>query len=104
MAGPGAVGALRRRKRRRRAGWHGFLYIAPAMALVIVFFVLPVLFTGWMSLHNWPLLGNPRWIGFGNYTRMVSDVRFMAALRFTAYYTVIVTIAIFAVAFLWRFT
>ncbi|MBB3458947.1 multiple sugar transport system permease protein [Rhizobium sp. BK313] len=99
MAGPGAVGALRRRKRRRRAGWHGFLYIAPAMALVIVFFVLPVLFTGWMSLHNWPLLGNPRWIGFGNYTRMVSDVRFMAALRFTAYYTVIVTIAIFAVAF-----
>ncbi|AVA25432.1 sugar ABC transporter permease (plasmid) [Rhizobium sp. CB3171] len=99
MAGPGAIAALRQRKRRRRAGWHGFLYIAPAMALVLVFFVLPVIFTGWMSLHNWPLLGSPRWIGFGNYTRMVSDVRFMAALRFTAYYTVIVTIAIFAVAF-----
>ncbi|MEF0941151.1 carbohydrate ABC transporter permease [Rhizobium sp. BR 362] len=99
MAGPEAIGALRRRKRRRSAGWHGFLYIAPAMALVLVFFVLPVLFTGWMSLHNWPLLGNPRWIGFGNYTRMVSDARFMAALRFTAYYTVIVTIVIFAVAF-----
>ncbi|MGY5810481.1 carbohydrate ABC transporter permease [Rhizobium sp. LEGMi198b] len=99
MAGPGAITALRQRKRRRRAGWHGFLYIAPAMALVLVFFVLPVIFTGWMSLHNWPLLGSPRWIGFGNYTRMVSDIRFMAALRFTAYYTVIVTIAIFAVAF-----
>ncbi len=99
MAGPGAIAAARPRKRRRRAGWHGFLYIAPAMALVIVFFVLPVVFTVWMSFHNWPLLGNPRWIGFGNYIRMVSDVRFMAALRFTAYYTVIVTIAIFAVAF-----
>jgi multiple sugar transport system permease protein len=69
------------------------------MALVIVFFVLPVVFTFWMSFHNWPLLGNPRWIGFGNYIRMVSDMRFMAALRFTAYYTVIVTIAIFAIAF-----
>ncbi|AGB74475.1 MULTISPECIES: carbohydrate ABC transporter permease [Rhizobium] len=99
MAGPGAIATARPRKRRRRAGWHGFLYIAPAMALVIVFFVLPVVFTFWMSFHNWPLLGNPRWIGFGNYIRMVSDVRFMAALRFTAYYTVIVTIAIFAVAF-----
>ncbi|QND45612.1 sugar ABC transporter permease (plasmid) [Rhizobium lusitanum] len=99
MASPGAIGAVRRRTRRRRASWHGFLYIAPAMALVIVFFIVPVLFTGWMSLHNWPLLGNPRWIGFGNYTRMLSDIRFMAALRFTAYYTVIVTIAIFAVAF-----
>ncbi len=99
MAGPGAIATARPRKRRRRASWHGFVYIAPAMALVIVFFVLPVVFTFWMSFHNWPLLGNPRWIGFGNYIRMVSDVRFMAALRFTAYYTVIVTIAIFAVAF-----
>ncbi len=99
MAGPGAIAAARPRKRRRSAGWHGFVYIAPAMVLVIVFFVLPVVFTVWMSFHNWPLLGNPRWIGFGNYIRMVSDVRFMAALRFTTYYTVIVTIAIFAVAF-----
>ncbi|OEC95506.1 MULTISPECIES: sugar ABC transporter permease [unclassified Rhizobium] len=99
MAGPGAIATARPRKRRRHAGWHGFAYIAPAMALVIVFFVLPVIFTVWMSFHNWPLLGNPRWIGFGNYIRMFSDMRFMAALRFTAYYTVIVTIAIFAVAF-----
>jgi multiple sugar transport system permease protein len=69
------------------------------MALVIVFFVMPVLFTGWMSLHNWPLMGAARWIGFGNYFRMLNDVRFISALNFTAYYTVIVTIAIFAVAF-----
>ncbi len=99
MAGPGAIATARPRKRRKRAGWHGFLYIAPAMALVIIFFVLPVVFTVWMSFHNWPLLGNPRWIGFGNYVRMIADMRFMAALRFTAYYTVVVTIAIFAVAF-----
>ncbi|MFJ6326047.1 MULTISPECIES: carbohydrate ABC transporter permease [unclassified Rhizobium] len=99
MAGPGAIAAARPRKRRRRADWHGFVYIAPAMALVLIFFVLPVGFTVWMSFHNWPLLGNPRWIGLGNYTRMLSDVRFMSALRFTAYYTVVVTIAIFAVAF-----
>lgn len=87
------------RKRRRRSQWRGLLYIAPAMALVIVFFVMPVIFTGWMSLHNWPLMGAQRWIGFANYTRMFNDSRFMAALNFTAYYTVIVTIAIFAVAF-----
>ncbi|MFS8047472.1 carbohydrate ABC transporter permease [Rhizobium sp. BR 314] len=99
MAGPGAIAAARPRKRRKRADWHGFLYIAPAMALVFIFFVLPVGFTVWMSFHNWPLLGNPRWIGLGNYTRMLSDVRFLTALRFTAYYTVVVTIAIFAVAF-----
>ncbi|NLS06407.1 sugar ABC transporter permease [Rhizobium sp. P32RR-XVIII] len=98
MTGSGAQ-PIRAARRRRKSQWRGLLYIAPAMALVIVFFVMPVLFTGWMSLHNWPLMGVSRWIGLANYTRMLNDGRFMAALNFTAYYTVIVTIAIFAVAF-----
>ncbi len=88
-----------KRRPKRRSQWKGLLYIAPAMALVIVFFILPVLFTFWMSLHKWPLLGTPRFIGLGNYIRMFSDTRFYSALGFTAYYTVIITIAIFALAF-----
>ncbi|ABC92590.1 putative sugar ABC transporter, permease protein [Rhizobium etli CFN 42] len=99
MTGSGSNTLLPRRKRRRKSNWRGPLYIAPAMALVIVFFVMPVLFTGWMSLHNWPLMGAARWIGFNNYFRMFNDSRFMTALNFTACYTVIVTVAIFAVAF-----
>lgn len=88
-----------KRRSTRRSQWKGILYIAPAMALVIVFFILPVLFTFWMSLHKWPLLGGTRFIGLGNYVRMMSDTRFYSALGFTAYYTVIITIAIFALAF-----
>lgn len=99
MTGSGSETLSPRRKRRRRSGWRGLVYIAPAMALVILFFVMPVIFTGWMSLHNWPLMGGTRWIGFKNYVRMFHDARFVSALQFTAYYTVIVTIAIFAVAF-----
>ena len=99
MTGSGSEILLPRRRRRRQSNWRGLAYIAPAMALVIVFFIMPVLFTGWMSLHNWPLMGASRWIGLNNYYRMVNDTRFVTALNFTAYYTVIVTIAIFAVAF-----
>ncbi|ODT81783.1 MAG: sugar ABC transporter permease [Pelagibacterium sp. SCN 64-44] len=93
------AGIARQRRRTRRRQWQGVLYVAPAMALVTVFFVVPVLFTVWMSFHNWPLLGQPSWIGLGNYVRMASDSRFMSALSFTAYYTVVATIAIFALAF-----
>lgn len=75
------------------------MYIAPAIALVTVFFVIPVLYTFWMSLHKWPLLGAPKWIGLDNYGRMLTDKRFFTALGFTAHYTLVVTIAIFAVAF-----
>jgi multiple sugar transport system permease protein len=94
-----AVPASSRRRRARMGQWQGLLYIAPAMALVIVFFVIPVLFTFWMSFHDWPLLGQPEWIGLGNYVRLLTDTRFLSSLRFTAYYTVITTIAIFVVAF-----
>jgi multiple sugar transport system permease protein len=90
---------VRRRRPQRRSQWKGLLYITPAMALVIVFFILPVMFTFWMSLHKWPLLGGQKFIGLGNYIRMMSDSRFYSALGFTAYYTVIITIAIFALAF-----
>lgn len=92
-------GSIRRRRQTRRSQWKGLLYIMPAMALVIVFFILPVMFTFWMSLHRWPLLGGEKFIGLGNYIRMLSDGRFYSALGFTAYYTVIITIAIFALAF-----
>lgn len=98
-ATPIPAAARRRPRARSRRQWQGLLYIAPAMVLVTVFFVIPVLFTLWMSFHNWPLLGQPAWIGLQNYVRMLTDTRFLAALNFTAYYTIIVTIAIFVLAF-----
>jgi multiple sugar transport system permease protein len=99
-AGAAAPAApARRGSRIGRGQWVGLLYIAPAIALVTVFFVIPLVMTAWMSLHNWPLMGQHRFIGLDNYVAITKDVRFWNALKFTLYYTVIVTIAIFAVAF-----
>ena len=93
------VVARRGRRRRRRRDLLGLLYVLPAMALVVVFFIVPIGMTAWMSLHNWPLLGVPRFIGFGNYLRLWTDAGFWGALRFTLLYTLVATVAIFAVAF-----
>ncbi|CAH2399572.1 carbohydrate ABC transporter permease [Mesorhizobium ventifaucium] len=82
-----------------RRQWIGLLYVAPAVALVVVFFIIPLGMTAWMSLHNWPLMGAHSFIGLDNYWAILRDTRFWNALRFTGYYTVIVTIAIFVVAF-----
>ncbi|GGH27823.1 sugar ABC transporter permease [Alsobacter metallidurans] len=89
----------RRGSRLRRKQLVGLLFVAPAVLLVLVFFLAPLCMAFWMSLHNWPLLGRPRFIGLANYEALMVDQRFWGAMRFTAYYTVIVTIAIFAVAF-----
>ncbi len=97
-----ATSPLRRRRKLVGAGrsqWIGLLYVAPAVALVFVFFVVPLAMTAWMSLHNWPLMGAHSFIGLDNYAAILRDTRFWRALRFTGLYTVVVTIAIFAVAF-----
>jgi multiple sugar transport system permease protein len=92
-----AAAASRRKLPSNR--WIGLFYVAPAMALVCLFFLLPLVMTAWMSFNDWPLLGHPHFIGFDNYIAILHDVRFWNALRFTFYYTFVVTIAIFAAAF-----
>jgi multiple sugar transport system permease protein len=96
-----APAAARRggRRRGRRRDLLGLLYVLPAMALVLVFFIVPIGMTAWMSLHNWPLLGVPHFIGLGNYLRLWADSGFWESLRFTLLYTLVATVAIFAVAF-----
>jgi multiple sugar transport system permease protein len=87
------------RPRVDRSQWVGLIYIAPAIVLVTVFFIVPLVMTAWMSLHNWPLMGQHSFIGLANYAAIAKDVRFWNAMKFTGYYTVIVTVAIFALAF-----
>ena len=91
--------AQRRGARVKRKQRIGLLFVAPAVALVAVFFVLPLLMTVWMSLHNWPLMGLPKFVGINNYLVMLRDTRFWNAMGFTLLYTVAVTIVIFVIAF-----
>ncbi|GAB0113175.1 carbohydrate ABC transporter permease [Acidisoma sp. C75] len=89
----------RRRRPRRRQNWGALLYVLPALILVLLFFLLPLAMMGWMSLHRWPLIGQPRWIGFANYRLLWQDAGFWDAVRFTVLYTVAATIGLIAAGF-----
>lgn len=78
--------------------WLGLAFIAPSVAMIGVFFVLPLGMTVWMSFYNWPLLGKASFIGLDNYAELVGDRQLWSSLGFTALYTVLVTVALFAVA------
>ena len=92
-----------RPRRLKRAGakpqWIGAAFISPSYVFILGFFVLPLIMTAWMSLHNWPLLGQPRLIGLQNYRDLLTDTQFWTSMGFTILYTALVTVAIFAVAF-----
>ncbi len=89
-----------RRARRTRANQNlGLLFVLPCVAFVALFFLAPLVLTGWMSLHNWPLLGTPHFIGLDNYRALAADSMFWGSLAFTTKYTLVVTPIIFVVAF-----
>jgi multiple sugar transport system permease protein len=89
----------RKNSRQRRKQLAGLLFVAPALVLVLIFFIIPLVMAFWMSMHNWPLLGKPKFIWFDNYVRLTRDGQFWSSMRFTVYYTLVVTVGIFAVAF-----
>ena len=95
----GAPNAPLRPLRKPRRDWMGLLYVAPALLLVLVFFLVPLGMTAWMSLHNWPLIGMPRWIGFANYRVLWNDINFWNALAFTIRYTVAATVGLMLAGF-----
>ncbi len=78
----------------------GFIFVLPTVLFVFVFFIIPLLMTAFMSLHDWPLFGDRAFIGIKNYIDLFSDKQFLKSMDFTARYTVVITPLIFIVAFI----
>ena len=84
---------------RHRRSLAGALFVMPCVLFVAVFFLTPLIMTAWMSLHNWPLLGAPRFAGLAKYRELAQDQAFWSALGFTFRYALLTTPLIFLVAF-----
>ena len=66
------------------------------MLLVAVIIVYPIVYTGWMSLHEWfaSSLTRPRFIGLANYGKiLLGDARFREAVARTIWFTVVAVAA-----------
>ncbi|MEM7343478.1 MAG: sugar ABC transporter permease [Chloroflexota bacterium] len=87
-----SVSATPKRRRRllQRRQFQGFLFVVPAVVFTLIFFIFPLIMTGWMSFNDWPLLGTPKFIGLENFTDLVDDRHFGSSLWFTTKYTLLV--------------
>lgn len=93
--------ALRRHRltARGRRQAHGWLFVLPSLALVTVFFLVPLGLMGWMSLNDWGLVGEARPVGLDNYSTLFADQRFVDALLFSIRFAVLVVPLIMLVGF-----
>jgi len=65
-----------------------YLFIAPNMVVFTVFVFVPIVLAFCISLTEWSLIGDPIFVGFGNYVDMAKDADFWTALLNTLVYTV----------------
>ncbi|WP_099354772.1 carbohydrate ABC transporter permease [Fredinandcohnia onubensis] len=64
-----------------------YIFIAPNVLLFLVFMIIPIIFTFYISFHDWGILGAPIFIGFENFVKLFSDKVFWTSLSNTVYYT-----------------
>jgi len=83
---------------RRKMVW-GYIFVTPAVLFFAVFAIFPIVFGTYLSLTSYNLLTPPRFIGFGNYFSLVSDPRFLLALRNTLVFVVGATIPVWIASF-----
>ncbi|MCB9138046.1 MAG: sugar ABC transporter permease [Caldilineaceae bacterium] len=71
---------------RRRIELWGFLFAAPAVALLLIFNIFPMFNAFYLSLTKYNLLKPPEFVGFSNYSALLSSKQFAASLRITFLY------------------
>ena len=62
-----------------------YAYVAPFFVLFAIFGLYPLVYTAWVSLHDWPLASEEHpFVGLANYRRLFTDPVFWNALWNTA--------------------
>ena len=70
-------------------GRWALLFLAPTLIGLAVLSAGPILATLAISLTKWDLLTAPQFVGLDNFAALVSDDRFLKAMRNTVFYTVV---------------
>lgn len=92
LAEPTAWGQLKMNK-----NWLAFWFMLPAMAFLLLFLAYPLVLGIWMSFTD-VRIGRPGvFVGIENYQWIMGDGVFWGAVFFTCFYTVVASIAKFAV-------
>lgn len=67
--------------------FYPYLYILPAMVIILTFRFLPIVFTFVSSFYDVKLRGLGRFIGFANYSELITNPDFWRSLLWTVYFS-----------------
>ena len=67
-----------------------YLYILPALVIIFVFRLVPILLSFVVSFFDWSIVGVGKFIGFSNYAKLIYDAEFWQSLLNTFYLVIFV--------------
>ncbi len=74
------VKATAKKRKKKNINNIAYLFVLPFVVVFLIFSVYPVFRTLYLSFTSYPGYGDPVWIGFDNYMRVLKDKYFWAAL------------------------
>lgn len=81
---PGGAAPERPSWRSRLYRWEGrsapYVYVAPFFLIFLAFGLFPLIYTAWISLHQYKLGSRMKWVGLDNYIWLFSNEKFYNAL------------------------
>ncbi|MVA25411.1 sugar ABC transporter permease [Agrobacterium vitis] len=80
-----------KRHQQRIAPW---LFLAPGLVMFVIYVVLPIFQSVWISFHDWDGIGEKVWIGLGNYQELLGDEAFYVSLENNLIWLVLYLLAI----------
>lgn len=75
-----------------RAWWQPWVMVGPTVALLLLFFALPVVAAAYQSLFSWDLLTPPQLVGLDNYRRLAQTGELSALTLTTLRYSAMVVV------------
>jgi cellobiose transport system permease protein len=96
-APPGHRRPADRSQARRILSWFDlrvapYFFVSPYFILFAIFGLFPLVFTLWVSLHDWQLAGDKIFIGLENYTELLADEKFWNSVTNTVGIFLIATV------------
>lgn len=71
-----AAKATKGRSKPQRLATNYWPFVIPALIVIAAVIVFPWVFTLWMSVNKWTLGQSQSFVGWDNYVRLATDVRF----------------------------
>lgn len=70
------------------------LFLAPGLLMFIIYVMIPICESIWISFYDWDGLGPKTWIGFANYAELMQDEAFYVSLKNNILWLVLYLLAV----------